>query len=66
MPADLTNADDVRRMADEALSPRGTIDILVNNAGVSILGGVAELTEAAWQREIDTNRTSVCRVSKSL
>ena len=44
MPADLTNADDVRRMADEALSPRGAIDILVNNTGVSILGGVAELT----------------------
>ena len=36
MPADLTNADDVRRMADEALSPRGTIDILVNNTGVSL------------------------------
>jgi NAD(P)-dependent dehydrogenase (short-subunit alcohol dehydrogenase family) len=36
MPADLTNADDVRRMADEALSPRGTIDILVNNTCVSL------------------------------
>ena len=56
MPADLTNADDVRRMADEALSPRGTIDILVNNAGVSILGGVAELTEAAWQRARDRHK----------
>ena len=55
VPADLTDADEVRGMADEALSARGAIDILVNNAGVSILGGVAELTEAAWQREIDTN-----------
>ena len=36
MPADLTNADDARRMADEALSPRGTIDSLVNNTGVSL------------------------------
>ena len=64
--ADLTRADDVRRMADEALSARGEIDILVNNAGVSILGGVAELTEADWQREIDTNLASVYRVSKAL
>ena len=64
--ADLTDADDVRRMADEALSARGAIDILVNNAGVSILGGVAELTEADWQREIDTNLASVYRVSKAL
>ena len=53
-------------MADEALSARGAIDILVNNAGVSILGGVAELTEADWQREIDTNLASVYRVSKAL
>ena len=66
VPADLTDADDVRRMADEALSARGAIDILVNNAGVSILGGVAELTEADWQREIDTNLASVYRVSKAL
>ena len=66
MRADLTDADDVRRMADEALSARGAIDILVNNAGVSILGGVAELTEADWQREIDTNLASVYRVSKAL
>ena len=66
VPADLTDADEVRRMADEALSARGAIDILVNNAGVSILGGVAELTEAAWQREIDTNLASVYRVSKAL
>ena len=64
--ADLTDADEVRRMADEALSARGAIDILVNNAGVSILGGVAELTEADWQREIDTNLASVYRVSKAL
>ena len=66
VPADLTDADEVRGMADEALSARGAIDILVNNAGVSILGGVAELTEAAWQREIDTNLASVYRVSKAL
>ena len=66
VPADLTDADEVRRMADEALSARGAIDILVNNAGVSILGGVAELTEADWQREIDTNLASVYRVSKAL
>ena len=66
VPADLTDADEVRGMADEALSARGAIDILVNNAGVSILGGVAELTEADWQREIDTNLASVYRVSKAL
>ena len=66
VPADLTDADEVRGMADEALSARGAIDILVNNAGVSILGGVEELTEADWQREIDTNLASVYRVSKAL
>ena len=46
MPADLTNADDVRRMADEALSPQGAIDILVNNAGVASQGRSVAKTDA--------------------
>ena len=50
---------------EAALAARGTIEVLVNNAGVTILGGVAELTEADWQREIDINLTGAWRVSKA-
>ena len=63
--ADITSESDVATLVDEALAARGNVDVLVNNAGVTILGGVAELTEADWQREIDINLTGAWRVSKA-
>ena len=63
--ADITSAHDVARLAEDSLAARGTIEVLVNNAGVTILGGVAELTEADWQREIDINLSGAWRVSKA-
>lgn len=63
---DITSEGDVARLVEGALAARGTIEILVNNAGVTILGGVAEISEAAWRREIDINLTGAWRVSKAL
>ncbi len=62
---DITSAADAARLAEEALAALGGVDVLVNNAGVTILGGVAELTEADWQREIDINLSGAYRVSKA-
>ena len=62
---DITSEADATRLAEEALAALGRIDVLVNNAGVTILGGVAELSEAEWQREIDINLSGAYRVSKA-
>ena len=62
---DITSERKVARLAEEALAALGRIDVVVNNAGVTILGGVAELTEADWQREIDINLSGAYRVSKA-
>lgn len=62
---DITSEDDVARLVEEALAACGTIEVLVNNAGVTILGGVAELSGADWQREIDINLSGAYRVSKA-
>ena len=62
---DITSEREVARLAEEALAALGRVDVLVNNAGVTILGGVAELTEADWQREIDINLSGAYRVSKA-
>ena len=62
---DITSERDAARLAEEALAACGTVDVLVNNAGVTILGGVAELSEADWQREIDINLSGAYRVSKA-
>ena len=63
---DVTDLSDVTRLIEESVAACGKIDVLVNNAGVIILGGVAELSEADWQREIDTNLSSVYRISKAI
>ena len=63
--ADIASVQDVARLVEKALAARGTIEVLVNNAGVTILGGVAELTHADWQREIDINLSGAYRVSKA-
>ena len=63
--ADITSERAVAHLVAEALAANGTIEVLVNNAGVTILGGVAELSEADWQREIDINLSGAYRVSKA-
>jgi NAD(P)-dependent dehydrogenase (short-subunit alcohol dehydrogenase family) len=46
---------DVTRMFEEVFSAAPKIDILVNNAGVQTWKALLELTEADWDRVIDTN-----------
>ena len=49
--ADLSSADDVRRLAAEA----GPVDILVNNAGVYRFAATADTTDADFATHFDTN-----------
>jgi short-subunit dehydrogenase len=52
-PADLSDMDDIERVADEILDQHGAVDILVNNAGRSIRRSV----EASYDRFHDYERT---------
>jgi short-subunit dehydrogenase len=52
-PADLSDMDDIERMADEVIAEHGGVDILVNNAGRSIRRSV----EASYDRFHDYERT---------
>jgi NAD(P)-dependent dehydrogenase (short-subunit alcohol dehydrogenase family) len=52
-PADLSDMEDIDRVADEILEQHGAVDILVNNAGRSIRRSV----EASYDRFHDYERT---------
>ena len=41
------------------------LQILVNNAGINLREPVADMDDAVWQRMLDTNLTSVFRVSRA-
>jgi NAD(P)-dependent dehydrogenase (short-subunit alcohol dehydrogenase family) len=49
--ADLSNADDVRRLAAEA----GPVDILINNAGVYRFGATADTDDAFFDEHVNIN-----------
>jgi NAD(P)-dependent dehydrogenase (short-subunit alcohol dehydrogenase family) len=49
--ADLSNADDVRRLAVEA----GPVDILINNAGVYKFGATADTDDAFFDEHVNIN-----------
>jgi NAD(P)-dependent dehydrogenase (short-subunit alcohol dehydrogenase family) len=52
-PCDLSDMDDIDRMADEALAEHGHVDILINNAGRSIRRSIA----LSYDRFHDFERT---------
>lgn len=57
--ADVTRADDCKRMADACADRYGRIDILHNNVGTGAGGGPVELSEENWDRVVDTNLKSM-------
>src|SRR5215475_411176 len=60
MRADVSNSEDARAMADEAVRRFGGLDIEYNNAGIEGEGGfLAQLSEEAFDRVISINLRGV-------
>jgi len=58
--ADVANAEDVERMAREALDRFGAVHLLFNNAGVGLIGPtVSECTRADWEWVLGVNLRGV-------
>lgn len=56
---DVTQAGSVQAMVEACLAAYGAPDILINNVGGSAAGGPVELSEDAWDSQIDINLKSV-------
>ncbi|GAB4522026.1 MAG: SDR family oxidoreductase [Anaerolineae bacterium] len=57
--ADVTKADDVRRMVDAVVEAWGKLDIGVNNAGIGGWANAEDMTEEEWDRVIAVNLKGV-------
>ena len=64
--ADMTNRDDVKRLANDALARMGRIDILVNNAGSNTPQGIDAITDEAWDRIVELNLSSCMALTRAL
>ena len=56
--ADVSRAADVAAMVEACAEAYGRIDVLDNNVGIAELGGVVEVSEAAWDRVFAVNLKS--------
>ena len=64
--ADMTNRDDVKRLAETALSEMGRVDVLVNNAGSNVPEEIDEITDENWDRIIELNLSSCMALTREL
>lgn len=64
--ADMTRRDDVRKLADSALSAMGKVDILVNNAGSNTPQAIDQITDEDWDRIVELNLSSCMALTRAL
>ncbi len=60
----MTQLADIEKVFAQTLERYGRIDILVNNAGRTHLSQLLDLSDEAWQENIDVNLFSVLRCSR--
>ena len=63
---DVTSAASVQAMVEACLKTFGAPDILINNVGGSASGGPVQLSEEAWDSQIDINLKSVFLTCKDV
>lgn len=55
LQADVSKADQVKAMFDQAIAHYGKIDVLVNNAGIMITKAIKDTTDEDYDRQFDIN-----------
>lgn len=64
--ADVTKAEDVRRLVEETVRVCGSVDILVSNAGGPPAGNFGDITDAQWQAAFELTLMSVVRMMREV
>lgn len=62
---DVTQSEAVGTAVAETVAELGGLDVVINNAGIDIFGGVEDLSEADWDRELEVNLKSAFLVSQA-
>lgn len=64
--ADVSNASEVSKMIEDITKKYGKIDVLINNAGIAQQKLFTDISEADWDRMMDTNLKSMFLVTKAV
>jgi len=57
--ADVQNVEEIQNLVDRTVEKYGRLDIMVNNAGVAVTRRLTDMTEADYERVVDSNLKSV-------
>jgi len=66
LPLDVTRADHIEQLVQQAKEKFGKIDILVNNVGGNRRGAFETTTDADWEAVLDLNLTAHVRTSRAV
>lgn len=66
IPADVSDDRSIRNLMDAAVERFGKVDILVNAAGITVRRPTVDVTDAEWDRIIDTNLTGMLRACRAI
>ena len=64
--SDMTNREDVKRLAETAVSEMGRVDVLINNAASNVPEQIDSITDENWDRIIELNLTSCMALTREL
>jgi 3-oxoacyl-[acyl-carrier protein] reductase len=64
--ADLTRADDIHRVVDEAIRAFGRVDILVNNAGSARPGDFLKIADDDWHSDFELKFFGYVRMAREV
>jgi NAD(P)-dependent dehydrogenase (short-subunit alcohol dehydrogenase family) len=64
--ADMTQRDEVRKLAHYAMEKMGKVDILINNAGMNAPQAIDAITDETWDRVVEVNLNSVMILTREL
>ena len=65
LKCDVTSTEDINNAAEKAEEKFGKVDVLINCAGSSKDSGVLDMTDDEWDFTIDTDLTSVFKVTRA-
>ncbi len=63
---DVSNSEEISGLFQDLSNHQISIDILINNAGISHVGLLQDMTDAEWDRIIQTNLNSVFYTSRAV
>ena len=61
---DVTSSDECKSLVEKTISNFKSIDVLVNNAGTSAAAGFEEVSDKAWEDDINLKLMAAIRVSR--